>query len=81
MYAEHQGLVNQVNSAKTDLDDAKAALATAEKGSDTTSLQNKLNSAQKKYDAANLDVTNAQSKVDSISSQITDYQNQLDQLG
>lgn len=81
LYAQHQGLVNQVISAKTDLDDAKAALATAEKGSDTTSLQNKLNSAQKKYDAANLDVTNAQSKVDSINSQITDYQNQLDQLG
>ena len=32
LYAQHQGLVNQVNSAKTDLDDAKAALATAEKG-------------------------------------------------
>lgn len=81
LYAQHQGLVNQVNSAKTDLDAANAALATAEKGSDTTSLKNKLNSAQTKLDSATSKVMDAQSKVDSINSQITDYQNQLDQLG
>ena len=82
LYAEHQGLVDKVNSTKADLDDAEAAYSAAQKStSDTSSLKNKLNSAQKKYDAADLDVTNAQSKVDSINSQITDYQNQLDQLG
>ena len=64
------------------MDNAEAAYSAAQKStSDTSSLKNKLNSAQKKYDAADLDVTNAQSKVDSINSQITDYQNQLDQLG
>lgn len=82
LYAEHQGLVDKVNSTKADLDNAEAAYSAAQKStSDTSSLKNKLNSAQKKYDAADLDVTNAQSKVDSINSQITDYQNQLDQLG
>lgn len=81
LYAEHQGLVDKVNSTKSDLDSAEAAYSDAQKNtSDTSSLENKLKSAKTKLDGANSDVTDAQSKVDSLNSQITDYQNQLNQL-
>lgn len=73
LYAEHQGLVDNVNTTKS-------ALSAAQKNSDTSSLQNKLKSAKTKLDSANSDVTDAQSKVDSLNSQINDYQNQLNQL-
>ena len=80
LYAEHQGLVDNVNTTKSALADAKSALSAAQKNSDTSSLQNKLKSAKTKLDSANSDVTDAQSKVDSLNSQINDYQNQLNQL-
>lgn len=81
LYAEHQGLVDKVNSTKSDLDSAEAAYSDAQKNtSDTSSLENKLKSAKTKLDGANSDVTDAQSKVDSLNSQINDYQNQLNQL-
>ena len=80
MYAEHQGLVDNVNTTKSALADAKSALSAAQKNSDTSSLENKWKSAKTKLDGANSDVTDAQSKVDSLNSQITDYQNQLNQL-
>ena len=80
LYAEHQGLVDNVNTTKSALADAKSALSAAQKNSDTSSLENKLKSAKTKLDGANSDVTDAQSKVDSLNSQITDYQNQLNQL-
>lgn len=81
LYAEHQGLVDKVNSTKADLDKAEAAYSDAQKStSDTSSLESKLESAKTKLDSANSDVTDAQSKVDSLNSQINDYQNQLNQL-
>ena len=73
LYAEHQGLVDNVNTTKS-------ALSAAQKNSDTSSLENKLKSAKTKLDSANSDVTDAQSKIDSLNSQINDYQNQLNQL-
>lgn len=48
LYAEHQGLVDNVNTTKSALADAKSALSAAQKNSDTSSLQNKLKSAKTK---------------------------------
>ena len=76
----HPNLENEVNSAKDDLDAANAALSTAQKNSNISSLQNKLSTAQTKLDSAGSDVKDAQSKVDSLNSQINDYQSQLDDL-
>ena len=81
LYAEHQGLVDKVNSTKSDLDSAEAALSAAQKNtSDTSSLNQQLGTAESKLKDANLKAEEAQSKVDSLNSQITDYQNQLNQL-
>ncbi|WP_295754325.1 hypothetical protein [uncultured Holdemanella sp.] len=76
----HPNLENEVNSAKDDLDAANAALSTAQKNSNVSSLENKLSTAQTKLDSAGSDVKDAQSKVDSLNSQINDYQSQLDDL-
>lgn len=76
----HPNLENEVNSAKDDLDAANAALATAQKNSNVSSLENKLSTAQTKLNSASSDVKDAQSKVDSLNSQINDYQSQLDDL-
>lgn len=76
----HPNLENEVNSAKDDLDAANAALSTAQKNSNISSLENKLSTAQTKLDSAGSDVKDAQSKVDSLNSQINDYQSQLDDL-
>lgn len=76
----HPNLENEVNSAKDDLDAANAALSTAQKNSNISSLENKLSIAQTKLDSAGSDVKDAQSKVDSLNSQINDYQSQLDDL-
>lgn len=76
----HPNLENEVNSAKDDLDAANAALATAQKNSNVSSLENKLSTAQTKLNSAGSDVKDAQSKVDSLNSQINDYQSQLDDL-
>ncbi len=76
----HPNLENEVNSAKDDLDAANAALATAQKNSNVSSLENKLSTAQTKLGSASSDVKDAQSKVDSLNSQINDYQSQLDDL-
>lgn len=76
----HPNLENEVNSAKDDLDAANAALTTAQKNSNVSSLENKLSTAQTKLDSAGSDVKDAQSKVDSLNSQINDYQSQLDDL-
>lgn len=80
LYAEHQGLVDKVNSTKADLDNAEAALSAAQKNSDTSSLDQQLGTAESKLKDANSKADDAQSKVDSLNSQITDYQNQLNQL-
>lgn len=80
LYAEHQGLVDKVNSTKADLDNAEAALSAAQKNSDTSSLNQQLGTAESKLKDANSKAEDAQSKVDSLNSQITDYQNQLNQL-
>ena len=76
----HPNLENEVNSAKDDLDAANAALSTAQKNSNVSSLENKLSTAQTKLDSAGSDMKDAQSKVDSLNSQINDYQSQLDDL-
>ena len=76
----HPNLENEVNSAKDDLDAANAALSTAQKNSNVSSLENKLSTAQTKLNSASSDVKDAQSKVDSLNSQINDYQSQLDDL-
>lgn len=76
----HPNLENEVNSAKDDLDAANAALTTAQKNSNVSSLENKLSTAQTKLNSASSDVKDAQSKVDSLNSQINDYQSQLDDL-
>ena len=76
----HPNLENEVNSAKDDLDAANAALSTAQKNSNVSSLENKLSTAQTKLNSAGSDVKDAQSKVDSLNSQINDYQSQLDDL-
>lgn len=76
----HPNLENEVNSAKDDLDVANAALTTAQKNSNVSSLENKLSTAQTKLNSASSDVKDAQSKVDSLNSQINDYQSQLDDL-
>ena len=76
----HPNLENEVNSAKDDLDAANAALETAQKNSNVSSLENKLSTAQTKLNSASSDVKDAQSKVDSLNSQINDYQSQLDDL-
>ena len=76
----HPNLENEVNSAKDDLDAANAALSTAQKNSNISSLENKLSIAKTKLDSAGSDVKDAQSKVDSLNSQINDYQSQLDDL-
>ena len=76
----HPNLENEVNSAKDDLDAANAALATAQKNSNVSSLETKLSTAQTKLNSASSDVKDAQSKVDSLNSQINDYQSQLDDL-
>lgn len=76
----HPNLENEVNSAKDDLDAANAALSTAQKNSNVSSLENKLSTAQTKLSSASSDVKDAQSKVDSLNSQINDYQSQLDDL-
>ena len=76
----HPNLENEVNSAKDDLDAANATLATAQKNSNVSSLENKLSTAQTKLNSASSDVKDAQSKVDSLNSQINDYQSQLDDL-
>ena len=81
MYAEHQGLVDKVNSTKSDLDSAEAAYSVAQKNtSDTSSLNQQLGTAESKLKDANSKAEEAQSKVDSLNSQINDYQNQLNQL-
>ena len=80
LYAEHQGLVDKVNSTKSDLDNAEAAYSAAQKNSDTSSLNQQLDTAESKLKDANSKAEDAQSKVDSLNSQITDYQNQLNQL-
>ena len=76
----HPNLESEVNKAKDDLDVANAALATAQKNSNVSSLENKLSTAQTKLNSASSDVKDAQSKVDSLNSQINDYQSQLDDL-
>lgn len=76
----HPNLENEVNSAKDDLDAANAALSTAQKNSNVSSLESKLSTAKSKLDSASSDVKDAQSKVDSLNSQINDYQSQLDDL-
>lgn len=76
----HPNLENEVNSAKDDLDAANAALTTAQKNSNVSSLENKLSTAQTKLNSASSDVKDAQSKVDSLNSQINDYQSQLNDL-
>ena len=76
----HPNLENEVNSAKDKLDAANAALTTAQKNSNVSSLENKLSTAQTKLNSASSDVKDAQSKVDSLNSQINDYQSQLDDL-
>lgn len=73
-------LQSTYDAAAVEYAKAKSAYEEAQKNSDTSSLENKLKSAQTKLDSANSDVTDAQSKIDSLNSQINDYQNQLNQL-